>query len=777
MSFAATSSKNQNSSKSAATTTTVTIAGANLASGDFIILNFASDNSQTTDGDSTLVSGVACTNMTFTKIGEYTNGNGTAATGATVSVWLGLATGTVTTTTTITVTHTSRTARGVCYQGFSKTGSQVWVAGLPIRFVADAADPASQTVAGLSNEEHLFVMAIAHEATNTLTWSTFTNYTAFDNTSGNCGTSGSTADTNMTARAAYRILTATTDTLNVAASTTSDHAGIYFAISEGNVAPPQIDSSSPARVNNAAKVTDFTAQNANTTLATASFTPPAGSLLVAVVTADTGDDTPSAGANAANITMTVTDSRSLTWTNQSERDKGDASSNFGHASIHTAVAAVSQTYTVTVTRTQATTYSGFISLKVYVVTGQYSSPIGTPAEGSATTNQTSAGITTSVGQSLLIVAASDWSANGGFTSSDMEVSSDTSTGAVSVMSGYKNTGAAAAYTMDLNANGSSNTTLNWAALEITSQTSVVDVTVSVGVVAGTGSAVDGTIVTDQIFAVGLNSGTGSAIDGTVSGGMTLAGDIVTGLFAPIDPVLALDYAVAADVNGGSASIPSPVIALDFAFVADLQTATGAVIDPAIILGVSIDADLQGITGSNLDPALAFDMAFVVGVTGGTFATIDPTFVLDWVAAQGVVSLAGSVIDPTFVLDMAFAVGVVTGTGSPVDGSIVTDQIFAGDLQTLTGSVLTAAVAAGANIDIPMDVVSGTASFEAGSVITDCTLDADLIGGTVSALAAIPTGSASIDAGLMVMAGSVPGFSVVLAGTGTLLLLRRLRMRD
>jgi hypothetical protein len=467
MSWSATSSKNQASSKTAGTSLTLPIAGANLAAGNVIVVAVALDNTGTSDGDSALVSAMSCTNITFSKLAEYTSAQGAAGGGATIALWYGIASGTVNTGTNITITHSNVTARGACYQGFTKTGSAVWIAGTPRKFIGTNSDPASQTISGLGNREHLLLMGIAHEAANTLTWSSLTNYTSFNNTSAQCGTSGSTGNTNMTVRAAYRIVSASSDTLDVGASAVSDHAGIYLALDEGDTPPPAVHSSSPALASNTPNVQS--AWNANASVSTASFTPPAGSMLVAVVMADTGDDTPSSAANASDITITLSDNRSLAWTAQVERDKGDgALAQYGHVSIHTASVVTSQSMTVTATRSQPTVYSGSINLQVFVVSGQIASPIGAVNKGSATTNDSSASITTTAPNSLLLIGASDWSANGPFTSSDLNVSSGTVSGAVSFMAGYKNTGAAGAQTMDLDAGGSGATQLNWVALEILS---------------------------------------------------------------------------------------------------------------------------------------------------------------------------------------------------------------------------------------------------------------------------------------------------------------------
>ncbi len=240
MAWSATSSKNQNSSSVAGTTLALTIAGANLASGDTIIVAIALDNIATVDGDTSVVSGLSATSITFTKLAEYTNSRGAGAGGATCALWAGAVTGTVNTGATITITHTSLTARAACYQGFTGGGGP-FVVGTVQEAPVTAGDPPSQTVGSLLNREHLFIQACAHEATNTLTWTTVpASWTSFNNTSAQCGTSGGGATSNMTIRAAYRIATATSVTADPGASTTADLAAVMLALDNA------IDSTSAA---------------------------------------------------------------------------------------------------------------------------------------------------------------------------------------------------------------------------------------------------------------------------------------------------------------------------------------------------------------------------------------------------------------------------------------------------------------------------------------------------------------------------------------------------
>lgn len=68
---------------------------ANLLSGDWVVMTIVSANSSTTDGDNSEVSSVVANtsvnDINFTKIGEYTNSEGVAASGLTTSLWIGQA--------------------------------------------------------------------------------------------------------------------------------------------------------------------------------------------------------------------------------------------------------------------------------------------------------------------------------------------------------------------------------------------------------------------------------------------------------------------------------------------------------------------------------------------------------------------------------------------------------------------------------------------------------------------------------------------------------------
>jgi hypothetical protein len=217
-----------------------------------------------------------------------------------------------------------------------------------------------------------------------------------------------------------------------------------------------IDASSPIR---------FTGTPANgVDITSASFTAPANSLLVAHVSADTN-------GSSENITISVSDSGGLTWTNRVERDPGDAGAEAGHASIWTAEQPSSASRTVSVRRTAGNGSTNRISVKVEVATGADigGDPIGNVAEGSSTTNNiTPNTYTSSANNSRGFGCGTCWNQLGTPTSTDTEDGADYS-GAISVVSLYKaaNTPTSGTVvTMNFDAGGTGAAAWNWVALEV-----------------------------------------------------------------------------------------------------------------------------------------------------------------------------------------------------------------------------------------------------------------------------------------------------------------------
>lgn len=214
--------------------------------------------------------------------------------------------------------------------------------------------------------------------------------------------------------------------------------------------PLQFDSSAPPRVN----LPHATGNSATS----ASFTAPAGSLLVVVAETDQFYVGFTGGVGAA--TMAIADSGGLTWVKRVER-------NFNAiVTIWTAEVPTSASRTVTVTRTG----TEFIpmSFKVYVVTGHNPSDyIGASGSGSYTTNNNTFDVLTAEqSNSLLFVSAADWTAPGAPTSSDLTYENGHVAGQFSYLGGYRYNAAPGAASVSIDAGGTADVLMTWAALEI-----------------------------------------------------------------------------------------------------------------------------------------------------------------------------------------------------------------------------------------------------------------------------------------------------------------------
>lgn len=137
------------------------------------------------------------------------------------------------------------------------------------------------------------------------------------------------------------------------------------------------------------------------TVPSASFTPPPGSVIVAVAWHDT------AGGNTTN-TSVITDSQGLTWTILRTRNRADAGGQNGHLQVSWAVVSSSLAMTVTTTGTNT---GGFASLKPLVFTGVDTlNPFDVSDEGSNAGNVISMTLNTITDGTWAWIANIDWNA-------------------------------------------------------------------------------------------------------------------------------------------------------------------------------------------------------------------------------------------------------------------------------------------------------------------------------------------------------------------------------
>ncbi len=194
---------------------------------------------------------------------------------------------------------------------------------------------------------------------------------------------------------------------------------------------------------------------------TASFSPPANSLLLAMVSSDS--------ALGSNPTIAITNNgAALTWNLIAERSKGDTGAQDGEASAFYAILPTARTgMTVTATITDQ---NQRISIKVYVITGHNPvSPIGAVGEGSSTTNNITPIIYTSTtAGSLGFGVSNDWSAAGLPTSTDQK-DAFTLAGYISGLSAYKSASTSVVgtpVTINFDAAGTGAVQWNWVGFEV-----------------------------------------------------------------------------------------------------------------------------------------------------------------------------------------------------------------------------------------------------------------------------------------------------------------------
>ena len=211
--------------------------------GNFCTLNIALDNTCTSDGNTTEVSGVVdSVGNSYLFFREFCHGTAGAGNGAAVSNWGVIPTTNLTSSDTVTITFANTiTSKAANMWEFTiGAGNTVTVAGNAADSGLDASDPASMAISGLSSQEYLFVRSIALEG-NSGNFTVTGSYTAFTLALANTGT----ASTSIFTRGEFRILTGTGDTSDPATSVDLDHASIYLALKE---TPPAAVNFFPRRI-------------------------------------------------------------------------------------------------------------------------------------------------------------------------------------------------------------------------------------------------------------------------------------------------------------------------------------------------------------------------------------------------------------------------------------------------------------------------------------------------------------------------------------------------
>lgn len=226
-------------SKTAGTSVATSRGGVSAAAGSFVVVHIGLDNVQTTDGQTSHVSAVSdSAGNTYTKVIEFTNGQGGAASGATASLWCCVLTNAITSSTVITATHSSVTARAITAVAYTKgAGTTVSWTGTAT-LATDAADPGSVTSSGLSaGTEYLTTRVTAYEAAAISTGAATSGWTSLTNPGGTpAGTTGGSGVTNMSVRAEYIIASGNTSQASDPTITSCDSASViasFYEVSSG----------------------------------------------------------------------------------------------------------------------------------------------------------------------------------------------------------------------------------------------------------------------------------------------------------------------------------------------------------------------------------------------------------------------------------------------------------------------------------------------------------------------------------------------------------------
>jgi len=228
-------------SSTSSTTFTLTTATNTLASGDFAVLTVTTDNTATADGDSTDHTSVAGGTGNWSKIGEYTNGNGAAAAGVTTSLWLFEATGAMAVGTVITITlGTARVDKVASFWKFTVAAGKILEldtepATNPIGNGVDASNGfGSVAFSGLTSKERLYFRGLGKEANTTTAITVSGSFTAI---TGNRSRNNASA---ITLRGEFRINTSTGETSNPTLAVSGDTAGLFAALIEADPPAPSV---------------------------------------------------------------------------------------------------------------------------------------------------------------------------------------------------------------------------------------------------------------------------------------------------------------------------------------------------------------------------------------------------------------------------------------------------------------------------------------------------------------------------------------------------------
>lgn len=228
-------SSGQNKTTSTSVTAT---AGIDAQAGQLLVAIVASDNEDTTDGQTSLHTALTIGGHGATKVGEYTNTVGGAANdGATVSIWYLIAPADIAAgASTAQTLNTGKDAKAIVVHVFDLgTLYSLTVDGLST-LSNDAADPGSLTATGSLNAIHLWVRGIAAETDSTTSLIPTSGWTALTGTQ----TSGGAAASNIAVRGEIKVASGTSSGASDPTYAAADCASLLIGLALGTSGVPTI---------------------------------------------------------------------------------------------------------------------------------------------------------------------------------------------------------------------------------------------------------------------------------------------------------------------------------------------------------------------------------------------------------------------------------------------------------------------------------------------------------------------------------------------------------
>jgi hypothetical protein len=220
-------------SRSGAPAGDVTV-GTNL----FILIS--KDNNGTTDADHSEVTSISDNAggggaaNTYTKIAEYTNGEGAAGSGVTASLWYCRVTRAIAQAGTFTInfSHTC-TDEAIQFYSFDSPNTLLWAT--PTQGATDASTSwPSMALSGLASREYLYLACLTREAN--ISGNSLTVSSGFTSVGGTRSRNNAAA---VIIRGEYKIATSTGDTSAASLATSAgDNAGVFAAFYEDGGAAP-----------------------------------------------------------------------------------------------------------------------------------------------------------------------------------------------------------------------------------------------------------------------------------------------------------------------------------------------------------------------------------------------------------------------------------------------------------------------------------------------------------------------------------------------------------